>query len=153
MFEALPRDVRLGRWCKRCEWLSGLLGEALRAAEQRGGELLDDPGDDRDAKLRWRCRNRHTWSARVQVIASGFWCATCASTRLTIEEMQHIAQKNLGRCLSSEYHNSQTRLLWECQEKHQWWATPNNIKRGKWCRKCWLKALREQRRADAKDKR
>lgn len=153
VFEALPRDVRLGKWCKRCDWLGGLLGEALRAAERRGGKLLDDPGEDRDAKLRWRCKQGHVWRQRVQVIAVGYWCAKCADTRLTIGEMHRTAQKNLGRCLSTEYINSATKLLWECSEKHQWWATPNNIRRGKWCRTCRQKAAWEQRRADAKDKR
>ena len=89
---------------------------------------------------------------RVGTIAAGHWCATCADTRLTIEEMHRTAHKNLGHCLSTEYVNSQTKLLWECSERHQWWASPNNIRMGKWCRICSQRAAWVQRRADAKDR-
>ncbi|MEE8432523.1 MAG: hypothetical protein V3S16_14845, partial [Candidatus Desulfatibia sp.] len=56
--------------------------------------------------------------------------------KLTIEEMQEIAQSRGGECLSTEYINAHTKLKWRCTGDHIWGATPANIKRGKWCLKC-----------------
>ncbi len=56
--------------------------------------------------------------------------------KLTIEEMQKIAEERGGKCLSSIYVTSHRKLLWECAEGHQWEAIPKNVKRGSWCPKC-----------------
>tara|TARA_Y200000002_G_C22495071_1_gene584703 strand:- start:70 stop:774 length:705 start_codon:yes stop_codon:yes gene_type:complete len=58
------------------------------------------------------------------------------TAKLTITEMQEIAQSRGGKCLSSKYSNSITNLDWECSEGHRWSATPGNIKAGKWCKIC-----------------
>jgi len=43
-----------------------------------------------------------------------------------------------GECLSEEYINSQTKLLWRCEAGHEWWARPNSVLKDRkdWCRKC-----------------
>ena len=56
--------------------------------------------------------------------------------KLTIEEMQDLAKFHGGRCLSPTYIGSATSLLWECKEKHQWYARPKNVKFGTWCKIC-----------------
>ena len=56
--------------------------------------------------------------------------------KLTIEEMQKIAEERGGKCLSSTYVISHRKLLWECAEGHQWEAIPNSIKIGSWCPHC-----------------
>lgn len=66
---------------------------------------------------------------------------------LTIEEMQAIAVARGGRCLSTEYVHSQTSLEWECGRGHRWFAAPNSVKRGTWCRAC----VREQSRLTLAD--
>ena len=38
-----------------------------------------------------------------------------------------IAQERGGRCVSSVYVNSMTKLTWECAKGHQWEAIPNSI--------------------------
>src|SRR2546421_12462666 len=50
------------------------------------------------------------------------------SAKRTIKDMQIIAMKRGGKCLSLEYVNSQTKLLWECKVGHRWEAIPNNIR-------------------------
>lgn len=62
--------------------------------------------------------------------------------RLTIEEMQGIASERGGLCLSKNYINSTTHLLWQCAKEHQWNATPALVRRGSWCRQCWLNGRR-----------
>ena len=54
----------------------------------------------------------------------------------SIEMMQQVAEQQGGNCLSTEYKNGRTHLVWECALGHQWKATPRNIQQGRWCRHC-----------------
>lgn len=54
----------------------------------------------------------------------------------TLKEIQDIAEKKGGKCLSPEYFGNLTPLLWECKEGHRWEANPKGIKRGTWCPIC-----------------
>ena len=57
--------------------------------------------------------------------------------KLTISEMQALARKKGGRCLSTVYNNFKTKLRWRCAKGHEWEATPGNVKHGgTWCPKC-----------------
>jgi hypothetical protein len=58
------------------------------------------------------------------------------SKKLTIEEMQDLAKNRDGKCLSKEYLNANTKLLWRCEKGHKWEATPGSVKSGSWCRYC-----------------
>ena len=53
-----------------------------------------------------------------------------------LKELQDIAQKRGGKCLTNIYTNNSTKLLWECAQKHQWTTTPKSIQRGYWCPYC-----------------
>ncbi len=66
--------------------------------------------------------------------------------KLTIQEMEQIALRRGGKCLSNVYTNSKTKLLWECKKGHKWYAIPNDIKRGSWCFVCGKKRSNEKRR-------
>lgn len=60
------------------------------------------------------------------------------TARLTIEEMQELAKSRGGECLSKEYINTATKLLWRCDVGHQWYARPSCIKfRLQWCPECY----------------
>lgn len=56
--------------------------------------------------------------------------------RITLEDMQEIAKKRRGECLSKEYNGSGNNLRWKCEKGHEWEATPHNIKKDKWCPIC-----------------
>lgn len=58
------------------------------------------------------------------------------SRKLTIHEMREIARIRGGKCLSEQYIKSKSKLEWQCEKGHIWFATPNGIKRGTWCREC-----------------
>ncbi len=66
--------------------------------------------------------------------------------RLTIEEMKGLAKERGGECLSTTYQDARSKLLWQCVEGHEWEATPDNIKRGKWCPVCARKERGTKRR-------
>jgi len=64
-----------------------------------------------------------------------------------LKEMQKMAIIRGGKCLSSIYIGSNKNLLWECENGHQWNATPDNIKHnGSWCPICHDKKLKERRK-------
>ena len=56
--------------------------------------------------------------------------------RHTIESLKKFAKSKNGKCLSNEYINSKTHLLWECSLGHKWEATSSNILKNKWCPVC-----------------
>ena len=57
--------------------------------------------------------------------------------KLTIEEMQSIAESRGGKCLSKVYLRVDKKLKWQCSKGHIWEAVPNNIKYGgTWCPEC-----------------
>lgn len=80
----------------------------------------------------------HEWLAIVKDIKRGHWCPECAGLKkLDIKQCDRFAKLKGGRCLSSQYTNVDTKLEWECDKKHTWWATFNHIKgAGSWCPKC-----------------
>ncbi|MFX1499515.1 MAG: zinc-ribbon domain-containing protein [Promethearchaeota archaeon] len=68
-------------------------------------------------------------------------------TSSRLKEMQKIAEGRGGICLSKNYIGSNKKMLWECENGHQWNATPNNIKhRGSWCPICCNKRIKERRK-------
>lgn len=108
-------------------------------ALNKGGKCLSDHYEGGKMKLLWQCEKGHQWTSSVQsVVGAGSWCPTCArNVRLTIEEMQEIAKERGGKCLSTKYVNSKTKLLWECKRGHQWESTPLSVKsRKSWCPYC-----------------
>lgn len=57
--------------------------------------------------------------------------------KLTIEEMDELAARKNGKCISREYVNGKTHLEWECEFGHRWFATPDTIKNhNSWCHVC-----------------
>ena len=53
-----------------------------------------------------------------------------------LKTLKKIAKSRGGKCLSGEYVNTFTKLSWKCTKGHKWEDTPNNIKKGKWCKEC-----------------
>ena len=103
-------------------------------AADRGGKCLSTEYITVDTKLEWECKKGHTWRATPRSIKMGRWCMKCK--RMTIEDMHQFAAANSGKCLSTEYVNGITKLEWECEKGHIWWARPYDIKAGHWCPKC-----------------
>lgn len=56
--------------------------------------------------------------------------------RLNIQDMYIYAAKHGGICLSTEYINNSTPVLWQCAKGHQWDARPTNVQQGSWCPHC-----------------
>ena len=66
-----------------------------------------------------------------------------AKAKYTINDMQEIAKKNGGKCLSTEYVSIHDHLQWECKKGHQWWAEPNTVlNAGGWCKVCYHESMK-----------
>jgi len=55
--------------------------------------------------------------------------------KLNIQDMNELV-KNKGKCLSEKYTNDKAKLLWYCNNSHEFYYSPKNIKRGSWCAEC-----------------
>jgi len=137
-WEAVPDSVNRGSWCSVCAGIAGLTLEGMHeAARKSGGKCLSDKYVNNKTKLLWECAEGHQWESTPQSIRRGTWCAICSGvSKRTINDMQQIAIKRGGKCLSNTYINNRTKLSWECDKGHQWEATPHDIGGDSWCPTC-----------------
>jgi hypothetical protein len=136
IWEATLKSIKKNNWCPECKKIN-IIKKMQEIAKKRKGKCLSDKYINSDIKLNWQCENNHEWWAKPYNIENGNWCPVCVNNQLlTIKEMQKIAEKRGGKCLSDKYINNKTDLLWQCKNNHEWWARPDNIKNGSWCKKC-----------------
>ena len=108
--------------------------------EDRNGKCLSEKYINNITKLKWMFSEGHIWEAIPDSVKRGTWCRACKGlNKLTIEEMQQIAEDRNGKCLSEKYINNSTKLKWICSEGHIWEAQPSNVKLGTWCKICSIK--------------
>ena len=95
-------------------------------AEIRGGTCLSKEFINRRTKLRWQCNHKHEWDATPDNVIRKTWCPFCGreKSKKTIEDMQLLANKRGGKCLSKVYIDGQTKLEWQCADEHTWRTTP-----------------------------
>lgn len=137
-WKAAPASIRQGSWCPTCAGVKrGTIQEMHGIAESRGGSCISDKYVNTETKLHWGCRAGHEWNAAPLHIKRGHWCPVCARVaRLTLQEMNSIAVRRSGHCLSAEYLGSANPLRWKCALGHEWDARPSSIKSGNWCPYC-----------------
>jgi len=141
---ATPLQVKKGHWCPFCARVSPLTLAVLQEmASRRGGQCLSVVYINSSHPLRWKCAVGHEWLAKPRSIRAGHWCPFCAQNRrLRLEEMRQIARERGGQCLSTNYKNGATPLLWACRFGHVWKARAAQVKsgrrrKGSWCRECY----------------
>jgi len=140
-WHAMPNTVKRGTWCPHCYGnIKQTMEEMQEMALARGGKCLSKTYINANTKLIWQCKEGHTWSTMPYVIRAKKWCPYCAGkAKLTIEEMDQIAQAKGGKCLSKKYIDIDTKLKWQCNVGHTWSAVANAVKRGSWCPCCYGK--------------
>lgn len=139
-WDAQGAKIFRGSWCPKCQNQGNVydISDMRRLAKAHGGRCLSRTYKNAATKLEWACAHGHRWSAVPGAIVAGRWCRACAydGRKLGIKLMRTIASERGGQCISTEYVNSSTRLEWECHIGHRWFATPNTIRNGHWCRLC-----------------
>jgi hypothetical protein len=53
-----------------------------------------------------------------------------------LTESQEMAAALGGKCLSTKFMSSNSKLTWECAKGHRWDAIPKTVKKGHWCPFC-----------------
>ena len=144
-----------GHWCRKCGHIKVASKKKLtieliqQLARDKGGECLSAKYVDAHTKLKWICAEGHSWWAPPMAVRRGRWCRLCAikktadKQRGSLQEMRKIAAARGGKCLSEKYITARKKLKWSCSENHIWEATPDSIKRGRWCSRC-TKTFREE---------
>lgn len=130
-----------GSWCPTCQGLKPhTIWECRAVAKQKGGSCLSTEYAGENTKLLWECSLGHRWEAVPKTILAKIkptWCPYCAKNRpVKIEEMQQLAIKRGGECISTEYLGDGKKLVWKCTCGHYFSGTPSNVKRGRWCPSC-----------------
>ena len=147
-WDATPASIRRGSWCPYCVHNHKLkLEEIQQIARERGGKCISTRYRNNRTTLVWECRRGHRWRALPTNVKGGSrkrgtWSLKCYNLRRIfrsrddIERMRRLASKHGGRCLSDEYVNSKTRLVWGCTKGHCWHAVPVAVASGSWCPVC-----------------
>lgn len=122
-------------------------------AFKHGGECLSERYHGRDIKLVFKCAKGHIFAVTPHSLKSmKSWCPTCAGRPpYTLKDMQNLAEKRGGRCLSEKYINSETKMIWQCKNGHLWEATTGNVVYGDWCRKCANRRTADMKKLDIKE--
>lgn len=151
-WKATPDSIRRGTWCPQCRGSKKhTIEEMHQLAKKQSGKCLSRVYLNNSSKLLWECDKGHQWEAIYSSIKRGSWCPVCRSTKHTIEDMHQLAKEYDGKCLSSQYVNLLTALLWECKSGHRWKAQPRRIKEGSWCRECRRKKRAEKYRTNMRE--
>ena len=111
-------------------------------AKNRNGRCLSSEYLGTNTKLTWQCGQNHVWESTPTAIKSGKWCPTCGGTKAkTIEDMHKLAENQGGKCHSTFYQNSYTKLDWECAQGHTFNRNYTQVaqriaKNAEWCPHC-----------------
>jgi len=139
IWDAIPENIKNEKtWCPYCgDMLPLTINEMKKLAIERGGECLSSVYINNNSSLKWRCSEGHEWKARPNGIKSAKgWCPICGSTKKTIDDAKKIAQLRNGECLSAEYINNGSKLIWKCHKNHVWLASYSSISCNSWCPIC-----------------
>lgn len=106
-------------------------------AISKDGKCLSDNYIDNVVKLDFFCgKCNFVWQASPNSIKNGTWCPNCANKIKSIDDAIRLASLRGGKCLSTEYIDSVTKMSWQCGLGHVWQASYNQIQSGGWCPEC-----------------
>lgn len=146
IWRAHTGSIKRGRWCPLCAETTLDIKDCTEVAENRGGKCLSKEYKNCYTPIEWECGKGHRWKAKLGNIRCGSWCPTCARPNYTINDCILEAKKNGGCCLSKEYKNIYTNMVWKCSCGHVWENKFSKICRGVWCPKCSVKMSKYQRK-------
>ncbi|MFW9822151.1 MAG: hypothetical protein ACFFE4_04410 [Candidatus Thorarchaeota archaeon] len=152
IFRRFPQELKRGYWCKQCI-KEMKLKEMQEVAKKNDGRLISNEYINALTPLIWECNKcfyegiPFRWSARAADIKNGTWCPKCAGKfKYSIDDMKKFAKSKNGDCLSCEYKNMKSSLLWKCGDcGNEWFASPTSIiHQGTWCPRCGSSGISER---------
>jgi len=143
----LPRPAKIanGQWCGLCVRGAQCAKPSFEVAKakfldvvaSRGGKILGEYQGVFKTVL-CECPMGHRWEPLPSnVCHHNAWCRACAGRDGAVNEAEFrkfVEQK--GGRLAGDYKNESSNVLLECSKKHQWSATPSNVRRISWCPVC-----------------
>lgn len=130
-------------------------------AEKNEGKFLSTPKTEyvsMSDKFKFRCEANHVFECSLYSLFRKDrkqFCTVCVRTKLTIQDMKNYAKKKGGRCLSTVYVNSKTKLWWSCDKNHKkykWESNYDNIKKIGWCKMCKKLLKKKEKKSKSKKK-
>ena len=114
------------------------LNDAIKIAEFHGGKCLSKEYINCEIPMLWECSEYHQWMCSFRSIKNRHsWCPYCSNRKLNISVAKELACAKNGWCISENYVNINSPLLWECENSHRFLLSLSNVKNGKnWCREC-----------------
>ena len=142
--------IHRGSWCPACR-NEDIKKEKIKSmrefAQKKNGELLSIEYSGDKSPYMWKChiKEHSSWSASFSVLKiQNTWCKECYLENRNIKQngiskAREIAKKRNGECLSTEYINNSSTLIWKCHVKeHKPWKARlrNIVHQDQWCPEC-----------------
>jgi hypothetical protein len=128
--------INVGYWCPYCAGKHKTIDDFKKIAAERGGECLSDVYVKGRLKLQFKCAEGHRWFATATSVNQGSWCPYCSGRTRDLNDMHSIAAKWGGKCLSLQYTDCHTKLIWQCSKGHIFEEKPVYFQKGYWCPVC-----------------
>lgn len=149
IWDATPNSIKKGTWCPKCaqsKKKKASFNKLKLLVNNKGGKIKSGEYKGTKDKLTLECDKGHSWNAILDNILRGTWCPRCSKRKkFTLKDMNNLARKREGKCLSNKYINMKTKLLWECFRGHTWWAKPLHIKySNSWCPTCAAQKIKKE---------
>jgi hypothetical protein len=121
-----------------------------RLAAKHGGSLLARDYVGGHLPLTVRCANGHRFRLTPKNLMRGLWCARCRPLSRQSEFLE-LARKHAhklgGKLLSDKYETARTLLEWQCESRHKWNASYDNvINKQSWCPTCAKEGMSDAKR-------
>ena len=159
VWEATPFSVKhQSSWCPECVRSGRRLGikEMQEMAAFFAGQCLSTKYEGLNKDLSWKCDKGHVFESPPRVVRfQGKWCPVCRKDMFSkaddpgpkkrgrkpkfvysIQDMQELAKRFGGHCISKEYTEENNDLVWVCGVGHSWLSPPKAVRKGRWCPMC-----------------
>jgi len=125
-------------WCPKCANVMPYTLDACNTtAKLNNGKCLSTQYVNNSIQMEWECKDGYKWSTSYDIIVRGSWCPHCANILpKTLDDAKKVAEEKEGECLSTEYINARTPMIWRCKNGHTWEQTYDNVRRVCWCPEC-----------------
>src|SRR5690606_20396109 len=96
-------------------------------------------------KMNFSCSNNHKWNEKFVSILErlqkrNVFCFKCDAENKKYQKLtdcKNYAISKNGICLSNVYKDRNSKLLWKCENNHEWYSSySSTISGNHWCAKC-----------------
>jgi len=128
-------------WCPEC---FGTKKPTLKEIKEfvklkNDGKLISKSYENAISKLIFKCKENHIFKATWSNVKHGDrWCPICrGGVKKDLKEIKlYVKEKYNGECLTINYKNQETKMIFKCKEEHEFERTWREIKRDIWCSRC-----------------